>query len=170
MWGYVIVYDLYLVQEHIAKDVKILVPVVAELSCQWWVQFCFANSARLIPFGPGISVLHSQPFPRHERSRVLSFRLWVFLSLQWMDGADFMACREGRQEPCSLQCKTGFLKSKSSRVRRGRGMSIGENNKCKFIRLNHRLEPQDLWLEKCTELTYLSNILQIHTIRWCHKL
>lgn len=35
MWGSVIVYDLYLVQEHIAKDVKILVPInVAELSCQ----------------------------------------------------------------------------------------------------------------------------------------
>ena len=35
MWDCVMVYDLYLIQEHIAKDVKIRVPInVAELSCQ----------------------------------------------------------------------------------------------------------------------------------------
>ena len=154
MWGSVIVYDLYLVQEHIAKDVKILVPInVAELSCQWRVRFGFANSARLVPLDPGISVLQSQPFPVHEGSKVLSFRLWV-LSILIMNGWSlFYGLLKGKAAS-RLPVFWGCVPYNWDliRVRRKRGKTIGQNDKHKFTGLYQNLKHQVSWLEYCKEI------------------
>ena len=182
MWGCVIVYDLYLVQEHIAKDVKILVPInVAELSCQWWVRFGFANSARLVPLDPGISVLQSQPFPVHEGSKVLSFRLWV-LSILIMNGWSLFYGLLRGKTTSRLPVFWGHVPYNLDliRVRGKRGMSVGQNDKHKFTGLYQGLKHQDSWLEYSKEIRkflvwyvtdYIASTLLENTLNYsqfCH--
>ena len=154
MWDCVIVYDLYLIQEHVAKDVKIRVPInVAELSCQWWVRLGFANSARPVPLDPGISVLQSQRFPVCEGSKVLSFRSWV-LSILIMNGWSLFYGLLRRKTTSRLPVFWGPVPYNPDliRVRRRRGMSVGRNNKHKFTGLYQSLKHQDSWLGYCKEI------------------